>query len=340
VRIYKRGESRFYWVYFVTPDGRVIRQSTGHEERRRAEAFGRDLERRECDPTYSAAHETTLGDAIVNFKTAVKDRGRAKGTQDMYDVKTRHLARLIGVDTPMAKITATVVDDYMKSRKDEGASKSTIYKELVALRGLLKVARRRGEFDKELSQVMPVGYGDGYKPKDRVLDRRELVGLLFGLPLDVGAWLCAAVATGARLSELGRMRRSDIDTKAGRVRIHGTKTVGARGTIPIVSATRPLLDFALEHGREGERLLPTWGRVRPILDRTRKAAGLKHITPNDLRRTFATWMVEGGVPIDVVARLMRHRDTRMVALVYGKPTDQADGELIERAFAAKKEDPS
>jgi integrase len=327
MRVYRRGE--VYWVFFTKRDGEEVRKSLKTKDRARANAFARDIERRANDPTYAASHETTLTDALKNFLQAVKDRGRADDTIDMYRKKGGHLLRLLGIDTPMHKLGAREVDDYIKQRREEGASNNTIHKELVTLRGILKTARRRGEYDKEPSQVMPVGFDTGYKPRERVLSREEAVGLMLGLPEDVAAWLGAAIGTGARLSELGRLRRSDIDIDGGEVLIRGTKTAGAYLRIPIVSATKPFLQAAIDHGKPGPRPLPTWGRVRKQLDRVRKAAGMKHVTPNDLRRTFGTWLVEAGVSLELVSKLMRHRDTRMVSLVYGKPSVKALGKLVE-----------
>lgn len=40
--------------------------------------------------------------------------------------------------------------------------------------------------------------------------------------------------------------------------------------------------------------------------------------PNDLRRTFASWLVQNDVPLLTVATLLGHSSTRMVEKVYGK----------------------
>lgn len=336
MRVYRRGKT--WWVYFTTREGREVRQSLKTTDRQRAQHLARDLERKHNDPTYRPEDSASLAECIGRFFDAVKQRGRSEATLSMYRVKAGHLVRLLGQDLPMRKVTASMVDDYIKSRRDEGASASTIHKELVTLRGVLKVARRRGEYDKEPSQVMPVGFSPGYVPRKRVLERREVIGLMLGLPPDVAAWLAAAVGTGARLSELARLERRDIDLEGGEVLIRGTKTSGARLAIPIVAATRPFLQAALDHGRDGARLLPTWGRVRPQLTRAAKAAGIPHFSPNDLRRTFATWLVEGGVPLELVSKLMRHRDTRMVSLVYGKPSAKALGRLVDDAMGARTAD--
>jgi integrase len=331
MRVYRRG--KVWWVYFVAPGSREVRQSTKQTIRARADVVARDLERKACDPTYQTSHQTTLASAIATFLAAVRRRKRSEGTLHMYGVKVRHLARLIGDETPLAKVTAKVVDGYIASREQEGAASHTIHKELTALRGLLKVARRRGEFDREVSQVMPVAYATGYQPRRRHLSREQAVWLLDALPADVSAWLAVALATGARLSELGRMQRADIDLVEATVLVRGTKTAGALRTLPIVSTTRPLLERALEATANGPRFLPTWGRVRPVLERALAQVKLPHLSPNDLRRTCATWLVEAGVPNSVVARYLGHADTRMVDRVYGRASPQALGRLMEEALS-------
>ena len=42
------------------------------------------------------------------------------------------------------------------------------------------------------------------------------------------------------------------------------------------------------------------------------------MTPNDLRRTFATWLKQSDVDSAVVAAMMGHSSTAMVDRVYGK----------------------
>jgi len=41
------------------------------------------------------------------------------------------------------------------------------------------------------------------------------------------------------------------------------------------------------------------------------------VTPNDLRRTFASWLKQAGNDSMVVAKLLGHSTTRMVELLYG-----------------------
>jgi integrase len=46
-------------------------------------------------------------------------------------------------------------------------------------------------------------------------------------------------------------------------------------------------------------------------------ASIKDCTPHDLRRTCGSWLVQAGVPIQEVSKLLRHADIRVMTEVYG-----------------------
>jgi len=60
-----------------------------------------------------------------------------------------------------------------------------------------------------------------------------------------------------------------------------------------------------------------------------RSVGVLRVSPNDLRRTCATWMKQEGVDSAVVAKLLGHTSSRMVYLVYG----QLANETLARAVA-------
>jgi integrase len=71
----------------------------------------------------------------------------------------------------------------------------------------------------------------------------------------------------------------------------------------------------------GVGVYPRTTRARTIkreLARACARAGVPRVTPNDLRRTFATWLKQSDVDSAVVAAMMGHSSTAMVDRVYGK----------------------
>ena len=64
-----------------------------------------------------------------------------------------------------------------------------------------------------------------------------------------------------------------------------------------------------------------WGNVRRDLHAACDRAGIPRVSPNDLRRTFASWLKQAGTDSMVVAKLMGHTSTEMVERVYGQLTD-------------------
>lgn len=77
--------------------------------------------------------------------------------------------------------------------------------------------------------------------------------------------------------------------------------------------------------RIGERLRPCPGPlVRKMIFQRRafevacRRAGIPRCTPHDLRRTFASWLLQEGVPERDIADLLGHTKTNLVRSVYAK----------------------
>jgi hypothetical protein len=123
---------------------------------------------------------------------------------------------------------------------------------------------------------------------------------------------------GRRETELAR--DEDVSQDLATVLVRGTKRSTRYRTVTVVSdAARSLLEYALRYaaGTGGLLFLP-WASARRDLLAARKQAGIPRCSPNDLRRTCATWLGAAGVPPDLLAPVMGHADTRMVERVYGR----------------------
>jgi integrase len=319
---YRRG--RFWWVR-TDPVTRKAR-TTHCTSLAAARAWRGRRELEAVDPSHAAAEAATLGEWIgrlIEAKTPV----RSEATMQIYRQKLGHFVRLWGNDCRLAEVGPDLVDAYVRQRRSEDVTDQTIGKELSHLKGLLRLAKRSKVWAGDLETIRP-DLNATYVPRKRALTREDVIRLLAQLPPNRGALVAICVALGVRLSEAYRLLPTDVDLAAGRVFVGGTKTQGSRRWIPILSVYRPLLEGAVEY-------LPLcpWKHVHESLDSACRRAGIEHCSPNDLRRTHSTLLVESGVDRDVVRRLLGHTTSALVDRVYGQPTPEALGLLAEAKLA-------
>jgi integrase len=280
----------------------------------------------------TARSNATLADAIdllINDRKERAKAGRSSSTTVIYyQGKSKNLLRVLGASLKLSQLHARDVDRYISVRRGEEACDGTISKEFVALRGALKLAKRAGLWKGDVASVMPVSFSPNYIPRSRVLSPVELDKVLAQMVNDRGARLAFMVATSARMGETDRARREDVVKSM--VRLRGTKTVLSARTVPVVAAWgKRLLQFAVDHAEGTDGLLfRPWLRGNYLRDiRTAcKNSGVDPFTPNDLRRTCATWLRRDGVAPDLIAAVCGHVGVDLILRVYGRlsPEDLAD----------------
>lgn len=237
----------------------------------------------------------------------------ATATQGCYRQKAGHVARLLGTRS-IAALRLEEVEGYIAARLAEGAARETCRKELVVLRQALRWAQRRGWLpDRDLDLLFPA-FCAPYRPRDRWLTQDQAAALLEALPAQRRLWVLLAAWGGLRLSEVEGLQWGDLDFAQGLIRVRGTKTDGSYRVVGLA----PGLAAALLACRavRGPVVQP-WPNVRRDLAAACGRAGVPTVTPNDLRRTFASWLVQAGESNFVVSRLLGHSTTKMVDLVYG-----------------------
>lgn len=307
-----RASSGVWYVHW----SRRERQSLRTRDEGAARLLARRLERERADPAYAAASSATVESCLVALREDRVARRRAEGTLHFLAVKSGHLVRLLGAATPLASVDAETCDRYLATRAGEGASPSTIAKELGVLGQALRLAKRRGRYPHDVSTVLPTGYSAGYVPKTRWLTEEQVTRLLAELAPHRARHVAFLAATGARWGESTRARREDVS--GGLVTLRGTKTALAPRTLEVPAYARPLLERALAGAPSSGTLHLPWASVRRDLAAACARAALPTVTPNDLRRTAAHWLRHRGVEAGLVAQYLGHVDTRMVERVYGR----------------------
>lgn len=320
---YKRG--RFWWCSTDPITGRE--KSTKCTDLIAAKAWKADRERRKHDPAYHRATTATFGEwagKLIEQK-AVKVKPISLKAYPQY---FGHWARIVPSSTLLADIGPGTFDDFIALRRKDGVQDYTIGKELTGMKTLLRLAKRSGCYAGDLDGLVPIDFDASGKQGERALTPEEFLALVPKLTPSQLAFVCVAIALGCRRSEVTTV--AAISEDASTVFIAGTKTEGARRTVPILSVFRPMLMAV-------RSLLPipkatTWNLNRDLWAAC-DAAGIARCCPNDLRRTHASWLKEADVDSDVVRRLMGHKTSKLVNSVYGRPRVEKLAASAEQAIA-------
>jgi integrase len=323
--LYRRTKNRKpyggYVGWFHDARGRRVVVSTGTHDRKIARDVLRAKEREAYSSRGAAADAAPY--ALMEALKYLLENGCsdcAEATVEMYAKKSGHLLRLLG-DRDINVMVRDDVQGYINKRLDEGASKSTVSKELVALRRALTIAFERNVIRTDPRALIP-RFRSKYVPKDRYLSEAEFAAVMRELPTDRHLWMMIAVYAGPRFSEIERLRWEHVDLRTGWVTLPGTKTAKSKRHVPLAAPLAAALCAVPKERRFGP-VVRSWTNVRWALSRVCKRLQIGRISPNDLRRTFASWLKQAGRDSMIVARLLGHTSSRMVEQVYGHLNDGA-----------------
>lgn len=318
--LYKRGA--IWWVRKDPLTGKA--QSTGCRDKRNANAWRANRERLAADPTsHNPISPATIGDCLARLLD-LTTRERSESTAEVVRQKAAQWIAALGDGFLADEVTPQIVDRYVLKRKADGVTNLTITKEVQVMLRALRLAKRVGEFNGDLEALRPVDLRAGYKPRKRALTLEEVAALLGALDGWRRPWVALAVSFGLRASEVDGLTHDCWNPLTGVLTVHGTKTDGSDREVSALSV------FAA-WWPEGVAGIPTrsWGNRLRDLSRACRRAKIEVCTPNDLRRTFATTLIALGVDRDVVRRFMGHKTSRMVDMVYGRPSTGSLAQLAE-----------
>ncbi len=332
-RLYRKKDGTTWYGYFYDATGKRRVVCTKQQDRAAARAVLRKLEREAhaqggapADKPAEEGERTrhTIADAL-DYLVTHAGSDLAPATLKMYSEKGGHILRLMG-EFDVNALTLDQSQDYINERLAEKAHRETVRKELVTLRRALTLANERGFLRADPRGLIP-RFRVRYVPRSRYLTEKELPKLLLALPANRRHWVALAVYTGSRASEVESLRWEHVDMKNARLLLSGTKTAKSRRWVPIAAPLLRLLEAVDEEDRTGPVVEP-WGNARRDLAVACQAAGIDRVSPNDLRRTFASWLKQRGVDSMVVARLLGHTTSRMVELVYGHLDDRTTAAAV------------
>jgi integrase len=313
--LYKRGS--VYWMSF-SANRKQYQRSTGTTDRKTAEKIYAKVLTQIVEGKwfeFDEAKQRTFEDLMSRF---MKEYAPTKEltTQRRYRAALGHLQKRFKGLT-LAEITPKIISEYMHERRQAGAAASTINKEYNMLSKAFNLAWKQWEWcNSNPCSRVPREKNNTYITRWLTTEEEQRLiaaaqGYFNGQMPEI---ITVALHTGMRLGEILNIRWQDIDLFRKTITVLKTKNKDPK-TIPMTDTLFALLQdkakvvsmsgylFVTQNGTKirSRNLQREWYKV---IDK----AKIENFRFHDLRHTFATRLVQSGVDLYTVAKLLGHRD--------------------------------
>jgi integrase len=182
---------------------------------------------------------------------------------------------------------------------------ATINRSLGALKKALRMAWERGRVPVDYSgMIARLPENNARTTWLNLPDVQKLAGHA-SPAVQAAIWI--SVLTGMRRGEVLALTPAMLDADTITLPAGATKTLRTR-SVPIIPAVRPwLAHVPLALNFEG---------LKSGFRRAREAAGMPQVTFHDLRRSCGTLLIQAGVSLHVVSRILGHSSTAVTEKVY------------------------
>jgi len=334
---------------YYGPDGKTRGAGTyAHKSRAIAEATTAEHEAQKPGWRDPRAGARTWGDWCEEWRTVREDAGKL--SQSDRSLLGKHIMPH-WKDVPLASITRFDVRAWaakLGAPKDEGGAglaESSVMRAVRVFSGSISAA-----IDKEILATNPsfrLGLDPGETDVMRFFSRKRVAKMLRALkdrPED-RAMLALLVGCGLRWGEMAGLRPERVDLKRRMLRVsHVRKQDGRVKKYPkgrkirdvpipewVVAEIKPYVkagnEFVFMRTNSSNWRRDVWGPLN--------TGGRIH----DLRHTYASWLLQSGVEIAKVSKLMGHssiRVTERYAHLALMPTEEVDAAMHDPRRVAKR----
>jgi integrase len=311
--IYKRGT--VWWIRYAGGDGKIRFVSSRSRNFRDAEAKltqkrkdvqeGKDAEpaRRIGNHTFKELSEKYL--AWVQHQKAIRSKkGFVKALEERFG------------NLPLRHFSTRMVEEYQTQRLSAGNLPATVNRHLATLKHMIRKAvdwemvdeetLKRGRKAKQLAEN---------NRRLRFLSTEECRALITACADHLRPIVICALSSGMRKEGILSLQwEKHVDLRHGFILLDVTKN-GQRRQIPISAMLREALNKIVRrvdvpyvfHDGEGRR----YTDIKKGFAGACKRAGITDFKFHDLRHTFASLLVMGGVDLVTVGNLLGHKEIKM-----------------------------
>ena len=333
--LYRRDESKVWWMRYRDKEGIRRRESTLTEDWGDAQCLRERLQARDNNtlPALRRGQDLAFGEwADFYLENFSKPPFRARKTHEVNQRALKHLRKMFE-NTKLAELNADDIEMYLRGRlsqrvrvkaRDGFVEKSvltatTVHQELRVLRRMLNVAvRKKFLFANPCAGVEFPARVDGlFRPHYVAWSEQQKIE--FSPPGYLRNVIRIVTETGLRIyKELTPMKKEQLDLENRTIWIPDSKSPNGVAEVPLteiaVEAFRSQLaisgqsDYLFPSDENAEGYQKTFKTVWHV---TLRRAGVRYFRIYDLRSTYATRLSAGGVADEWVTQLLRQGDAKV-----------------------------
>ena len=313
--LYKRNSSQFYWMSFRISGRRIFESTETANKKLAKKIYAKRLtEITEGKWFPDEARKRRFEELKEKYMT---EHSKINKTETTYIRDGSAFKRLSGFlkGLMLSEITPAKISDYKSLRIKDGVKTATISRELEVLRHALSLA-----IQWEWIEVTPFSKVKIEKPNNKIerwITPEEEKRLLDASTPMLKEIIIFALNTGMRQDEILSLQWSQVDLFKRNVTLLITKNKEKR-TVPVNQTVFDLLKSKSKIRYISGYVFTSQVGIKIIARNllrayyeARKKANLEDVRFHDLRHTFATRLVQAGVDLYTVAKLLGHKDIRM-----------------------------
>ncbi|TFW05785.1 site-specific integrase [Oxalobacteraceae bacterium OM1] len=304
--LFKRGKT--WWIDFTTPSGERIRRSAETQDRVQAQELHDKLKAESWRIAKLGEKPKRTWDEAA-YRWLMESQHKKSHHEDVSKIGwLQQFFRGQYLDDLTRDVIAKVGELKFKETSPATANR---------LLALIRAIMRKAALDWEWIDKPPVVklYREA-KRRVRYLTPEQAATLLRELPEHLADMVRFSLATGLRRANVTKLEWSQVDIARKVAWIHGDQAKAGKPIHVTLNATA--LDMLTKQVGKHPRWVFTY-KGKPVTQVTTKAwykalgrAGIEDFRWHDLRHTWASWLTQQGVPLNVIQEMGAWESSEMV----------------------------
>jgi len=313
--IFKRKNSKYFWIMYAGVDGRMLRESSRSTKLRDAEAL---LHKRKASVLEGKQPEIQKPIKNHSFFQLAEEYKEWMQRQRSFKSKSNLVKQLVSKygNLPLRRFNMMLLEQFQTERLDKGNKPATINRFIATIKHMFTKAVDWNMVEENiLKSVRRVKLLEEKNRRLRFLSKDECQELVKHCSPYMKPIVIMALNTGMRKGEILTLKWSNVDMKHRFILLENTKN-GERREIPINGTLADAVSGLARRIDDGyvfydPKTDKPYQCIKKGFATALRKAGIQDFHFHDLRHTFASHLVMAGVDITTIKELLGHKSLTM-----------------------------